>query len=151
LPFVHRASFEVQGLTKGPAYLDAPPRDLDEREMAKVRDAVKRFHRALETRNIDAIVAEGSFKIDEFRRFYPNASAVSDTAIRRSFVELFDTKPVVRPLDDAQLHYRGCAGGRAVYVTGRAGSPALVAESDDAQLHRDLWLMPRGDRWQLFR
>lgn len=151
-PFVHTETFEVQGISRSPVYLDAPPADFDADETARLHEAVARFHEALRLRDVDAVVREGSLKIAEFHRFYPDDPGATEEGTRRAFEDLFSSPTVTRGLEPERLVIRRCVDGRAAYITGSAGRPALnVMSREGTELSRDVWLTRSGGRWRLFR
>ena len=120
--------FDVEEAHPRPAWMDAKPESFPTHGSAELRAPIRELEAALAAGSSDGVFNALSFRAAEFYRMekFPEAAPDAARALAAEHVKApFD----VRPARDEDLVFSPAAGGRAVRVDRRDGTPAIQAMS----------------------
>lgn len=155
-PFRFEARFTPDGAMFSPAHLNASREEVPCEGTPALREAVKRFHDAVETRDLDGFCAGLALKAREHERAYPDWPDSTAADMRADMAGFFREDLRVRPLDLDEVHFEPRAGGRLVHATHLGGGTLIDAISMDktpdgetARVSMDLTLTRLGGEWKI--
>jgi len=126
--YSHEFSVEADDAFGRWAWQDGQP--YEPKERVAIEAVVMRLHRALRTRDADAVLAEMSLRFEEVGRSIGVEAGELEGDLRRDIGELFASDEwQMQPLDVAGLELWPSRDGRLVQVTGPGGAPALVGSA----------------------
>lgn len=155
-PFRWEGRFEPEGDLFTPIHLASPPEVIPCEGTPELREAVRRFHAAVEARDLDGFCEGLALKASEFSRAYPGWPDSTAQDMRADMVGFFKEDIRVRPLAMSDVHFEARAGGRLAYATHLGGgflidatSPDLTADGERASVSMDLTFTRHMGAWSI--
>ena len=151
LPMVHTAHFDITEDFERPAFLNAPKSDFGPEGNPELREAVRKFHDAVDRCDLDSYCESLDLKSEELLRSYNNHSDFTIDGARQEAAGFFQQNPRTRPLDFDELVFESCRGGQVAYVRRVDGGKAIESVGAETELSTDLWLTRHRAEWKIFR
>jgi hypothetical protein len=156
VPFRYEARFTPEGNMFQPMWLSARPVEVPCSGTPELKDALRRLHSAIESRDVDAYCSEFSLKAREQERAYPDWPGSSAADMRQGVGEFFRMKLALQPLELDDVHFELRSGGRLAHARRTGGGfviDALTLErtGDDEQgrLSLDPTFVRHEGSWKL--
>jgi len=130
-PFRWETRFTPPGDLFTPIHLSSMPEEIPCEGTDELREAVLRFHRAVESRDLDAFCEGLDLKANEYSRAYPGWPDSTAADMRADMVGFFKENLMIRPLDIDHVHFESRAGGRLAHATHLCGGYLIDAVSLD--------------------
>jgi hypothetical protein len=155
-PFRFETRFTPPGEIFSPAFLRASREEVPCEGTPDLREAVRRFHAAVETRDLDGFCEGLAWKARENERAYPDWPDSSASDMRADMAGFFREDLRVRPLSLDEVHFEPRADGRLVHATHLGGGFLIDAISMDktpdgetARVSMDLTLSRIDGEWRI--
>jgi hypothetical protein len=130
-PFRFEARFTPEGEIFTPTWLSSAPEEVPCEGTPELREALRRFHQALEQRDLDAYCDGLALKASEYERAYPGWPESTAGEMRADMAGFLREDLRVRPLDLDEIHFEPRAGGRLVCAQNLLGGSVIDAISMD--------------------
>ncbi len=129
---------------------DAPRTPPSQADRAEINAQIKRFHDALEAKDVAQVGPLLSSKAENYARSLGQSMPSLETSLRQSFEEDFsDPHWRMRPINYEHLQYHAGAGGRVVHVLNPDGSEPLrsLPDSNSGTTSFSLYLARVNGHW----
>jgi hypothetical protein len=156
VPFRYETRFSPEGNLFSPVWLSAPSVDVPCNGTPELKDALRRLHAAIESRDVNAYCSEFSLKAREQERAYPGWPGSTAADMRQGVGEFFRMDLSLQELDLDDVHFELRAGGRLAHARRTGGGFVIdaltldrTADDEQGRLSLDPTFVRHEGRWQL--